>query len=75
MLYCDKCRNHLAQRHIHGCNSDHSFGPFQLDLCPQCYNELRSVIADWTQNTVWTEVDAHAHANEKNLSGLRPSED
>lgn len=64
MFYCDKCRNHLAERHIHGCNHDHSFGPFTLDLCPRCYNEFRTVVADWTKNTVWSEADAHAHSDE-----------
>lgn len=64
MFYCDKCRNHLAVRHIQGCNHDHSFGPFALDLCARCYNEFRTTVHNWTANNVWAEADAHAHANE-----------
>ena len=64
MFYCDKCRNHLAQRHIRGSDGPHNWGPFKLDLCPRCYTEFRTLITDWTKNSVWSEADARAHSNE-----------
>ena len=68
MLYCDKCKNHLAQRNIRGCNTvDHSFGPFTLDLCAQCYNEFRAIVGDWLNNKTWDEADAQAHSNETSV--------
>lgn len=64
MLYCDKCKNHIAQRHVNGRGNDMSFGPFAVDLCPRCYNEFRTVVADWLDNDVWSEVDGQAHSDE-----------
>ena len=64
MLYCDKCKNHLVQRRIHIYNSDHSFGPFAIDLCARCYNEFRKLISDWVKNDLWSEVDGQAHSDE-----------
>ena len=66
MIYCDKCKNHLAQRNVRGCNTtDHSFGPFTIDLCPRCYNEFRATVAVWlNNNNIWEEADVQAHLNE-----------
>lgn len=68
MLYCDKCKNHLTQRNIRGCNIvNHSFDPFTLDLCTKCYNEFRTTVRDWLNNQVWAEADAQAHSNETSV--------
>ena len=69
MFYCDKCKNHLVQRHINGRNSDHSFGPFAIDLCARCYTEFRKLISDWVKNDAWQEADEQAHSDEQNLIG------
>lgn len=65
MLYCDKCKNHIAQRHINGRNNDMSFGPFAIDLCARCYTEFRKLVSNWVKNDLWSEVDEHKHSNEK----------
>lgn len=67
MLYCDKCKNHIAQRHVNGRGNDMSFGPFAVDLCARCYNEFRTVVADWLNNNVWREVDEQSHSDENSL--------
>lgn len=64
MEYCDKCKIHLVDRNIYGCNSDRSIGPFQLDLCAVCYNEFRKLVREWMKNDLWAEFDQHRHNNE-----------
>jgi hypothetical protein len=64
MVYCDKCRAHVPSRTIRGCNSDNTFGPFCIDLCPMCYNEFRKMLIKWTNNQCWAEHDQHRHNNE-----------
>jgi DNA-directed RNA polymerase subunit M/transcription elongation factor TFIIS len=71
MIYCDKCKNHLVQRHVNGRNSDHSFGPFAIDLCARCYNEFRKLVSDWVKNDTWSEVDAQSHSDENHTSWLK----
>ena len=50
MIYCDKCQANIPYRTICGCNRDHTFGPFCIDLCPECYNEFRDMLRKWTNN-------------------------
>lgn len=68
MIYCDKCRNHIAQRHVNGRNNDMSFGPFAIDLCTRCYNDFRKLVSDWVKNDTWSEIDGQAHSNENSTA-------
>lgn len=68
MLYCDKCKNCLAQRHVRGWSKTGKLGPFVIDLCARCYNEFRAVIANWLNNDTWAEADQCEHSNEAGMN-------
>lgn len=71
MVYCDKCQAHVPDRTIRGCNSDNTFGPFCIDLCQVCYNELRDMLRKWTNNRCWAEHDQRRHNNETTTAWLK----